>query len=131
MAWPRGAMLPAQQCVYRGDVVALSTKRRLLEEVGLVGPDSVSEVHFELETIGHRCLHLLGEDDVAILAGVLGRVERNVGVAKQFVGGGSQPYRDPDTCRRAHAAVAESVEAERICEDVAEAFCDDLRTGVQ
>ena len=89
-------MTPAKQRLDPGRLPAAEVEDRLVDEEVLVAGQSVAEVHFQQMVVLDRGVHLGSEHHVAILAGLFGPVEGDVGVAEQLGGRWSGARGDTD-----------------------------------
>ena len=83
---PARRVLPAQQRLGRGDLAGVEVEDRLVDEEQLVAGDRAAQVVLEREPVVRGDVHLVAELGVAVAAGALGLVERDVGVAQQVLG---------------------------------------------
>ena len=90
-------MLPAQQSLDPDHRHVRQVEDRLVVQEELVGADRRLQIHLELVAAVHGVVHLGLEEHVAVLAGLLGRVQGHVGVAEQLFGScPARPARDAD-----------------------------------
>jgi hypothetical protein len=68
---------------------------------------------------------------VAVLARLLGRVQRHVGVAQQVVGGRLLPERDADAGRDHHGPAAGGLQLDRLAKHLEKTFGDQLGPDVE
>ena len=81
---PSVGMLPTQQRLDPDHAEVVEVVDRLVGEAELIVDECRTEVELELHAAGDLGLHLGEEDLVAVLAGRLGVVQRDVGVAQEL-----------------------------------------------
>ena len=127
-----GGVVPAQEGFYADDGHVGELEDRLVQQEELVGADGRLQVHLELVSAAQLGLHFGLEDDVAVLARLLGGVEGDVGVAQQVLGTLAQPDGDADAGRDAdRRLLGVVVEMERFGQDVQEALGHQFGPGGQ
>ena len=77
-----GRMTPAQQGLDPRRRPAGQVEDRLVHQEVLLGRQGFAQVHFQEEAILDHRVHLRPEHDVAVLAGGLGPIERDIGIAE-------------------------------------------------
>ena len=78
----------------------------------------------------HNRVHFGLENNETVLAGRLGLIEGDVGVAQQLGGRGSNTRCDPDTGRERERTIGQTLQVERRTEHRKQPFCHELGTGV-
>ena len=81
-----GRVLPVHARLERADATAAERELRLVAHVQLAAAQRVAQVDLVGEAGERAGAHLLAEDDVAVLAVLLGAVHRGVGVADELLG---------------------------------------------
>ena len=119
-------VLPAQQRLDAGDRAGLERADRLVDEEELVAIERGAQVELELPVIEHGRVHLGREHDVAVLAGRLRLVQRDVGVAQQLARCAAVADRDADA--RGHRDRGAG-ELERLAQHLEQTFGDELGRG--
>ena len=111
-----GRMTPAQQGLNPGRRSAGQVEDRLVHQEVLLGHQGFAQVHLQEEAILHHRVHLRPEHDEAVLAGGLGPVERDIGIAEQLGGRRSGPACDPDAGCQAEWATERVFQFERLAQ---------------
>ena len=94
---PPGRVTPAKKRLDTGEGPRGQIEGGLVEQEELVGLESSVQVRLKISAVIDGFLHRGGKDHCALLAGGLGLVESDVGVAQQFVGRGPPAFGDADT----------------------------------
>ncbi len=87
-------MAPAQQRLDAGDALGAQVDQRLIDEEQLVAAERRDEIDLQIEPLLGSGVHAGLKPHPAVLAGALGGVQRQVGVAHQLVRGALERHRD-------------------------------------
>ena len=98
---PAGRVVPADQRLEAGDLLARGADDRLIGDPQLAAVDRLAKVVFEHLAVGRLAVHRRLVEAMLAAAGGLGGIKREVGVADQAVGACASRVADGDADRRA------------------------------
>jgi hypothetical protein len=124
-----GRVIPAKQRLHTDGGHGVEIEDRLVEEEELVRPDGRLQIHLELVATAQRGLHLGLEDDEAVATGVLGGVQRDVGVTQEVVSCVTVADGDTDAGRNRDGTARDVLQLERLGQHSQEALGQQFGTG--
>ena len=124
----RVRVVPADQRLDADHLGALELVDRLVEQLELLlrALGRGAQVRFQLGPVLGTLVHARVEQDEAVLAGRLGGVQGQVGVAQQRVGVRVGPDRDPDA-DRPRGDLASVLELDRLAQDLGQAVGEQVQ----